>query len=87
MGYVGFMRSRLINKLIPFTEAFGLAVEKVQDAIWDFYQDLKTYKNLTPQQQQQQKASRENRFDQIFTTTTSFETRWPSAAATQQTQE
>ena len=65
---------RLINKLIPFTIAQRLAVEKVQGEIWDFYQDLKAYKKLTAEEQQQQKASREERFDQIFTTTTSFET-------------
>ncbi|MDJ0573923.1 MAG: transposase [Xenococcaceae cyanobacterium MO_234.B1] len=65
---------RLINKLIPFTIAQRLAVESVQGEIWDFYQDLKAYKKLTSEEQQQQKASLEERFDQIFTTTTSFET-------------
>ena len=65
---------RLINKLIPFTIAQRLAVESVQGEIWDFYQDLKAYKTLTSEEQQQQKASLEERFDQIFTTTTSFET-------------
>ena len=65
---------RLINRLIPLTEAQRLAVSKVQDELWDFYQDLKTYKTLTHQQQQQQKARLEERFDQIFTTTTLFET-------------
>ena len=65
---------RLINKLIPFTEAQPQAVEIVQGEIWDFYQDLKIYKGLTPQQQQQQKALLEASFDQIFTKTTSFET-------------
>ncbi len=38
------------------------------------YQDLKAYKKLTAQEQQQQKATLKQRFDQIFTTTTSFET-------------
>ena len=65
---------RLINKLIPFTEAQRQAVAIVQGEIWDFYQDLKIYKGLTPQQQQQQKALLEAIFDQIFTKTTSFET-------------
>ena len=41
--YAGFMRSRLINKLIPFTELQRLAIETVQDQIWSLYQDLKTY--------------------------------------------
>ncbi len=74
MGYVGFMRSRLINKLIPFTEAQRKAVEIVQDQIWSLYQELKSYKNLTRDQQQQQKALLEASFDQIFTQNTSFET-------------
>ncbi len=65
---------RLINRLIPLTEVQRLAVSKVQDELWDFYQDLKTYKTLTHQQQQQQKARLEERFDQIFTTRTLFET-------------
>ena len=65
---------RLINKLIPFTEEQRRAVESVQDEIWGFYQDLKTYKTLTLQRQQQQKADLEASFDQIFTTSTSFET-------------
>ncbi len=65
---------RLINKLIPFTRAQRLAVETVQGEIWDFYQDLKAYKKLTSDQQQQEKAKLEQRFDQIFTQNTSFET-------------
>ncbi len=65
---------RLINKLIPFTKAQRLAVETVQGKIWDFYQDLKAYKKLTSEEQQQQKAGLETSFDQIFTTTTCFET-------------
>ena len=60
--------------LIPFTIAQRLAVETVQDQIWDLYQDLKAYKKLAAEEQQQQKANLEERFDQIFTTTTSFET-------------
>ena len=65
---------RLINKLIPFTEAQRQTVEIVQGEIWDFYQDLKAYKKLTAEEQQQQKAGLESSFDQIFTQTTSFET-------------
>ncbi len=65
---------RLINKLIPFTESQRQAVEIVQGEIWDFYQDLKTYKTLTPEGQQKEKAALEASFDQIFTQTTSFET-------------
>jgi hypothetical protein len=65
---------RLINKLIPFTEAQRQAIETVQDQIWQLYQDLKTYKTLMAEQQQQQKASLEAKFDQIFSTPTTFET-------------
>ena len=65
---------RLINKLIPFTETQRLAIETVQDQIWSLYQDLKAYKKLTVEEQQQQKASLEASFDQIFTQHTSFET-------------
>ncbi len=61
---------RLINKLIPFTEAQRLVLETVQDQIWSLYQELKAYKTLTSGQQQKQKAELEAKFDQIFTTAT-----------------
>ena len=64
---------RLGNKLIPLTEAQRLAVETVQDQIWQLYQDLKAYKKLTPEQQKQQKTALEASFDQIFTGVTGFE--------------
>jgi hypothetical protein len=64
---------RLINKLIPLTEAQRLAVETVQEQIWQLYQDLKAYKNLTAEQQQSKKAALEARFDQIFQSVTGFE--------------
>ncbi len=64
---------RLINKLIPFTEAQGLAVETVQDQIWQLYQDDQAYKNLTPEQQKQQKMALEATFDLIFTSSTVFD--------------
>ena len=65
---------RLINRLIPVTEGQVQAVETVQDELWEFYQDLKTYKTLNSQQQQELKAFLEERFEQIFTQTTLFET-------------
>ncbi len=74
MDCAGFMRSRLVNKLIPFTEPQRLAIETVQDQIWSLYQNLKTYKTLTSEEQQQEKADLEASFDQIFTQNTSFET-------------
>ena len=64
---------RLINKLIPFTEAQLLAVETVQDQIWQLYQDDQAYKNLTPEQQKQQKKALEATFDLIFTSSTVFD--------------
>ena len=48
-------------------------MEKVQDLLWQLYQDLKAYKNLTPELQKQQKAVLEASFDQIFTQTTTFD--------------
>jgi hypothetical protein len=65
---------RLINKLIPLTEEHLGAIEKVQDEIWKFYQELKTYKNLTTEQQRKQKPYLEKRFDEIFEQSTCFET-------------
>ena len=73
MVYVGYTRPRLINKLIPLTPEHLAAVEKVQEQIWEFYQDLKNYKNLTSEQQEQQKAILEQRFEQIFTNSSCFE--------------
>ncbi|MDJ0718902.1 MAG: hypothetical protein QNJ54_32520 [Prochloraceae cyanobacterium] len=81
------MRSRKINKLIPFSEPQRLAIETVTDQIWSLYQDLKAYKTLTSVAQQHQKADLEDRFDEIFTTPTSFETRLASSQTPQSTQE
>ena len=77
---------RLINKLIPFTSAQRLAIETVQDQIWSLYQDLKRSKNLLPDQQQQQKAVLEARFDQIFTPATQAGDTQSSSETTQSTQ-
>ena len=74
MAYAPFHAERLINKLIPFTESQRLAIETVQDQLWQLYQQLKTYKTLTSEQQLQQKAILEARFDKIFRSSTSFET-------------
>ena len=70
---------RLINRLIPITEAQRQAVETVQAQLWDFYQQLKTYKTLNPQQQQQLKARLQERFNQIFTQTTLERNSQPSS--------
>lgn len=49
-------------------------LEKVQDEIWQFYQELKGYKDLTTEEQREQKARLETRFEQIFGQSTCFET-------------
>ena len=77
---------RLINKLIPFTESQRLAIETVQDQLWQLYQELKTYKTLTSEQQLQQKARLEARFDEIFSSSTSFETLNKRARETQESE-
>ena len=74
MVYAGYTLQRLINKLIPLTEEHLRAIEKVIDEIWEFYQELKTYKNLTTEQQRKQKPSHLKRFDEIFSQSTCFET-------------
>ncbi len=65
---------RLINKLIPLKKEHLEDIELVQDEIWQFYQELKSYKNLTTAQQIEQKARLETRFDEIFGQSTCFET-------------
>ncbi len=64
---------RLINKLIPFKKEHLEDIEKVQDEIWQFYQELKNYKKSTTEQQKEQKPSLEKRFDEIFSQSTCFE--------------
>jgi hypothetical protein len=64
---------RLINKLIPLKKEDLEDIEQVQDQIWEFYQDLKGYKNSTTEQQREQKARLETRFDEIFSQSTRFE--------------
>jgi hypothetical protein len=64
---------RLINKLIPLTVEQKTAVELVQDQIWEFYQDLKRYKNLTTEEQNQEQARLSIRFDEIFNQSSCFE--------------
>ena len=65
---------RLINKLIPLKKEHLEDLEKVQDEIWQFYQELKSYKTLTIELQREQKPKLEKRFDEIFEQSTSFET-------------
>ena len=74
MVYVGYMLQRLINKLIPFKKEHLEDIEKVQAQIWQFYQELKSYKKSTTEQQREQKPKLEKRFDEIFEQSTCFET-------------
>ena len=63
----------MINKLIPLKKEHLEELEKVQSEIWEFYQELKSYKNLLTEQQREQKATLEKRFDEIFSQSTCFE--------------
>ena len=65
---------RLINKLIPLKKEHLEDLEKVTDEIWEFYQELKTYKNLTAEQQREEKARLVQRRNEIFEQSTCFET-------------
>jgi hypothetical protein len=62
---------RTIKKLVGFNAAQTAALETVRTQIWDFYKDLKDYRdNPSPSQ----KTALEARFEEIFTTRTCFET-------------
>lgn len=62
---------RLINKLVGFNDEQRKAVERIRTQIWDFYQELKTYRNNPSPEH---KAVLEARFDDIFTTQACFAT-------------
>jgi hypothetical protein len=64
---------RLINKLIPLNDLHLGEIEQVQDQIWQFYQQLKDYKNLTTKQQKEQLTKLETRFEEIFSQSIDFE--------------
>ena len=60
---------RTINKLVGFNEQQRQAVVDIQDQLWNFYSDLKSYKeNPDPTF----KKKLEEQFDQLFTTRTCF---------------
>jgi len=62
---------RTIHKLVPFTDGHREALASIRGRIWDFYADLKGYKdNPTPEGRNELDA----RFDQLFTTQTCFHT-------------
>jgi hypothetical protein len=62
---------RLIHKLIPLNEYHREDQQALRAQIWDFYAELKKYKE-TPSEQK--KVELERRFKEIFTTQTRFET-------------
>jgi Transposase IS66 family len=62
---------RPIRKLVGFTDIQREALERTRSQIWEFYRELKAYKNAPSPEK---KAELENRFDEIFTTRTSYET-------------
>lgn len=62
---------RTIRKIIPFAENQRSALEDILKKIWDFYADLKLYKESPTQEK---KIELDNRFDEIFQEKTCFMT-------------
>ena len=62
---------RAINKLIGFNDKHRATLEQTRTQIWDFYQDLKAYREAPSAEE---KATLEIRFDELFTTPTCFAT-------------
>jgi hypothetical protein len=61
---------RGINKLVGYTDAQRKALEEIRTQIWDFYADLKAYKE---EPCEEKRAELEGRFDDIFGTKTCFQ--------------
>jgi Transposase IS66 family len=62
---------RLIHQLIPLNEPHREDQQAIRAQVWDFYADLKKYKQAPSAKK---KAELDRRFDEIFTTKTRFET-------------
>jgi len=62
---------RSINKLVGSNDAQREALAKIRTQIWEFYAELKSYKQSPGPEK---KAELQERFDQIFTTHTCYET-------------
>jgi len=62
---------RSIHKLVGFNDAQRNALEEIRTQIWEFYRELRIYKQ-TPCKTK--KAELEKRFDEIFTTSTCYAT-------------
>ena len=61
---------RGINKLVGYTDAQRKALEEIRTQIWDFYAELKAYKEAPCEEK---KTELEARFDEIFGTSTCFQ--------------
>jgi hypothetical protein len=61
---------RGINKLVGFTDAQREALEQIRARIWDFYAELKAYKE---EPREEKRAELEARFDEIFGTRTCYQ--------------
>ncbi len=62
---------RTINKLVPFNDEQREALEKARTHIWNYYDELKAYKE-TPSNEK--KVELEARFDEIFSSKTCYAT-------------
>lgn len=62
---------RLIHKLVPLNESHRQDIARVRDQVWCYYRALKTYKT---QPCDHQHKDLEQRFDDIFTQQTSYQT-------------
>lgn len=62
---------RTIRKLVGFNDKHRQALEEIRTQIWDFYQDLKAYREAPSAEK---KVALEARFDELFTTPTAFAT-------------
>jgi len=63
--------NRTIDKVIPFSDSAEKDLDEVKDRIWQFYQDLKSYRE-NPTDSDKKRLNSE--FDGIFTTHTSCQT-------------
>ncbi|HIG42711.1 MAG TPA: hypothetical protein EYQ14_19520 [Gammaproteobacteria bacterium] len=62
---------RLIHKMLPLNETHRQEIKLIRSQIWDFYAELKRYKNKPDQTQ---RATLRQRFDEIYTQKTSYAT-------------
>lgn len=62
---------RLVHKTLPLNESHQRDIDRVRDDIWALYADLKAYR-LDPQAEHKPRLSQ--RFDEIFSSDTSYQT-------------